>query len=182
MVTDNNQIFRNCIVIIYFHLTKVSSQINKCIIFELNALSITLYTLWCHSLNSVGYITRPIWTRLFSIAPAPDLTTSLQNPASPLLAVPGCNIPRRQDLFPGGSEAAMKSLSSQRHRVPEVQFLARVSLILPSCRTSYWLRLDVLEALERTSPLIATSPHPGGEVSRSCELDPAISYHQVSRR
>ena len=40
---DNNQIFRNC-VIIYCHLTKVSSQINKCIIFEPNELSITLST------------------------------------------------------------------------------------------------------------------------------------------
>ena len=44
MLTDNNQIFRNC-VIIYCHLTKVSSQISKCIIFELNELSITLSTL-----------------------------------------------------------------------------------------------------------------------------------------
>ena len=42
---DNNQIFRNCCVIIYCHLTKVSSQINKCIIFEPNELSITLSTL-----------------------------------------------------------------------------------------------------------------------------------------
>ena len=45
MLTDNNQIFRNCFVIIYCHLTKVSSQINKCIIFEPNELSITLSTL-----------------------------------------------------------------------------------------------------------------------------------------
>ena len=30
---DNNQIFRNCFVIIYCYLTKVSSQINKCISF-----------------------------------------------------------------------------------------------------------------------------------------------------
>ena len=40
---DNNQIFRNYFVIIYCHLTKVSSQINKCIIFEPNELSIILY-------------------------------------------------------------------------------------------------------------------------------------------
>ena len=46
MLTGNNQIFRNCFVIIYCHLTKVLSQINKCIIFELNELSITLSTLW----------------------------------------------------------------------------------------------------------------------------------------
>ena len=46
MLTDNNQIFRNCFVIIYCHLTKVSSQINKCIIFEPNELSIRLSTLW----------------------------------------------------------------------------------------------------------------------------------------
>ena len=39
MLTDNNQIFRNCFVFIYCHLTKVSSQINKCIIFEPNKLS-----------------------------------------------------------------------------------------------------------------------------------------------
>ena len=46
MLTDNNQIFRNCSVGIYCHLTKVSFQINKCIIFEPNELSITLPTLW----------------------------------------------------------------------------------------------------------------------------------------
>ena len=46
MLTDNNQIFRNCFVIVYCHLTKVSSQINKCIIFEHNELSITLYLLY----------------------------------------------------------------------------------------------------------------------------------------
>ena len=46
MLTDSNQIFRNCFVIIYCHLTKVSSQINKCIIFEHNELSITLSTMW----------------------------------------------------------------------------------------------------------------------------------------
>ena len=45
MLTDNNQIFRNCFVIIYCHLTKVSSQINKFIIFQPNELSITLSTL-----------------------------------------------------------------------------------------------------------------------------------------
>ena len=33
----SNQIFRNCFVI-YCHLTKFSSQINKCIIFESNEL------------------------------------------------------------------------------------------------------------------------------------------------
>ena len=46
MLTDDNQIFRNCFVIIYCHLKKVSSQINKCIIFEPNELSIKLSTLW----------------------------------------------------------------------------------------------------------------------------------------
>ena len=49
MLTDNNQIFRNCFVIIYCHLTKVSSQINKCIIFEPNELSLTLSTQWSDS-------------------------------------------------------------------------------------------------------------------------------------
>ena len=42
METYNNQIFRNCFVIIHYHLTKVSSQINKRIIFEPDELSITL--------------------------------------------------------------------------------------------------------------------------------------------
>ena len=42
MLTDNNEIFRNCYVVIYCHLPKVSSQINKCIIFEPNEHSITL--------------------------------------------------------------------------------------------------------------------------------------------
>ena len=45
MLTDNTQIFRNCFVIISCHLTKVSSQINKYIIFEPNELSITLSAL-----------------------------------------------------------------------------------------------------------------------------------------
>ena len=38
----NNQFFRYCFGIIYCHLTKVSAQINKCIIFEPDELSITL--------------------------------------------------------------------------------------------------------------------------------------------
>ena len=46
---DNNQIFRNCFVIIYCHLTQVLSQINKCIIFEPSELSITLSTLWLNA-------------------------------------------------------------------------------------------------------------------------------------
>ena len=45
MLTDNNQIFRNCFVIVYCDLTKVSSQINRRIIYEPNELSITLSTL-----------------------------------------------------------------------------------------------------------------------------------------
>ena len=52
MLTDNKQIFRNCSIIIYCHLTKVSSQINKCIIFQPNELSITLSTLWYGALSS----------------------------------------------------------------------------------------------------------------------------------
>ena len=62
MLTDNNQIFRNCFVIIYCHLTKVSSQINKCIIFEPNEVSITLSTLWCSQMPSkLGYGCLPLW-------------------------------------------------------------------------------------------------------------------------
>ena len=53
MLTDN-QIFRNCFVNIYCHLTKVLSQINKCIIFEPNELSITLSTLWLHTPSCVS--------------------------------------------------------------------------------------------------------------------------------
>ena len=45
MLTDNNQIIRNCFVIIYCHLTKVLSQINKCIIFEPNKLYNTIYSM-----------------------------------------------------------------------------------------------------------------------------------------
>ena len=45
MLTDSNQIFMDCFVIIYCDLTKVSSQINKRIIFEPIELSITLSTL-----------------------------------------------------------------------------------------------------------------------------------------
>ena len=48
MLTYNNQIFRNCFVIIHRHLTKVSARINKCIIFEPTGLSITVSTLWLH--------------------------------------------------------------------------------------------------------------------------------------
>ena len=50
MLTDNSQIFRNYFII-YCHLTKVSSQINKCIIFEPNELSVTLSTLWRNPLH-----------------------------------------------------------------------------------------------------------------------------------
>ena len=42
MLTDNNQIFSDWFVIIHRHLTKVSSQIIQCIIFEQNQLS-TIY-------------------------------------------------------------------------------------------------------------------------------------------
>ena len=45
MLTDNNQIFKNCFIIIYCHLAKVSPQINECTIFEPNELSITISTL-----------------------------------------------------------------------------------------------------------------------------------------
>ena len=50
MLQYNNQIFRNWLVIINYHLTKVSSQINKCIIFEPKKNSITLssYPEWPH--------------------------------------------------------------------------------------------------------------------------------------
>ena len=51
----NNQIFRNYFVIIYCNLTKASSQINKCIIFEPNELSITLSTLWCDPLQLAAH-------------------------------------------------------------------------------------------------------------------------------
>ena len=76
---DNKQISRNCFIIILCHLTKVWSQINKCIIFEHNKLSITLSTLWstirgfssssalwdlevlcfmfCHSFSLIGHST-----------------------------------------------------------------------------------------------------------------------------
>ena len=40
----NNQIFWNCFII-YYHLGKVFTQINKCMIFEPNELYITLSTL-----------------------------------------------------------------------------------------------------------------------------------------
>ena len=56
MITHNNQIFRNWFAIIHYHLTKVSSRINKCIIFEPNELSITVSTLWCHWLFSYGLV------------------------------------------------------------------------------------------------------------------------------
>ena len=54
MLTDSNQIFRNCFVIIFCYLTKVSSQINKCIIFEPNELSMTLSNL-LYGFTQYGY-------------------------------------------------------------------------------------------------------------------------------
>ena len=50
---DNNQIFRNCFII-YCHLTKVSSQINKCIIFEPNELYNTIYSMVRSSKASIS--------------------------------------------------------------------------------------------------------------------------------
>ena len=64
MLTDNNQIFRNCFVIIYCHLTKVSSQINKCIVFEPNELYDTIYsvivqdTTGCEIIGSISHFPR----------------------------------------------------------------------------------------------------------------------------
>ena len=45
-VNSPHQTFKNCFVIILYHLTKDSSWINKCIIFEPNELSITEYLLY----------------------------------------------------------------------------------------------------------------------------------------
>ena len=45
MLVDNNQIVRNWFVIIHSHLTKVSAQIIKCIIFERNELYNTIYSM-----------------------------------------------------------------------------------------------------------------------------------------
>ena len=53
MLTDNKKFFRNCFVIIYCYLTKVSSQINKYIIFEPNEHSTTLSTLWLNACSLV---------------------------------------------------------------------------------------------------------------------------------
>ena len=55
MLTDNKQIFRNCFAIIYCHLTKVSSEINKCIIFQHNELSITLSSLCMVFLGAANF-------------------------------------------------------------------------------------------------------------------------------
>ena len=46
MSPDNNQIFRNWLVMIHRDLTKISAEIIQCIIFERNGLSIALSTLW----------------------------------------------------------------------------------------------------------------------------------------
>ena len=48
-VNVKNQIFRNCFVMIHYHLTKVSPRINKSIIFEPNELSITQSTMMVSS-------------------------------------------------------------------------------------------------------------------------------------
>ena len=65
---------------------------------------------------SWGYNPATLSQIIFSIVPAHDLTTSLQDLTSPLRAVPGCDIPRHQDFVPGGNmpggpEAALKSLN-----------------------------------------------------------------------
>ena len=43
MLTYTNQVFRNFFTIIHHHLTKVSAQTNKCIIFKPNELYNTIY-------------------------------------------------------------------------------------------------------------------------------------------
>ena len=60
-VMHNNKIFRNWIVIIHRHLTKVSAQIIQCIIFERNELSITLSTLWYNSRLPLFICPHPSW-------------------------------------------------------------------------------------------------------------------------
>ena len=58
MLTDDNQIFRNCFII-HCHLTNLSSQINKCILFGPNELFITLSTLlWYHGGMITGGLIR----------------------------------------------------------------------------------------------------------------------------
>ena len=67
MLMDNNQIYRNCFVIIYCHLTKVLSEINKCIIFKPNELSITLSTLWCNYVFDVYYNVFDAYDSVFDV-------------------------------------------------------------------------------------------------------------------
>ena len=64
MLTYNNQIFKNCIVIIYCQLRKVSAQINVSIICEPNKLSITLSTLWSNYYHMETYLKNNFKTQL----------------------------------------------------------------------------------------------------------------------
>ena len=73
-LTDSNQIFRNDFVCLYYHLNKISIQINECIVFfpmiSCNELSITLSTLWCYQRTSTAIEERSgkkIWEKNFAL-------------------------------------------------------------------------------------------------------------------
>ena len=100
------------------------------------------------------YVTRLLWTQLFSIAPAPNQTTSpLQDLTSPLPAAPGRDIPWWEDFVPGGNMPGG---------------------YMPGGPDTAWKSPQV-----RCVPvLVVTSSCPCGAASCSCELDPAIWYHK----
>ena len=139
----------------------------------------------CRTFNPIGYITWLLRAILFSIVPAPDLTTSpLQDLTLPLAAVPG-DIPRCQDFVPGGTHPEVLTLLRRDPLVATLSFPcgaipARVSSFLHSRTTSLsdwdWTPLWRWNALLISSNLIV-SRCPCGASSTLCQQVLAFSYH-----
>ena len=79
-LTDSNQIFKNDFVCLYYHLCKISTQINKCNIIlpmiSCNELSITLFTLCRDSRCNA----RKILKKIIDLAVRIELTLSILAP------------------------------------------------------------------------------------------------------
>ena len=113
----------------------------------------------CHSSNSIGYISRPISARSFCIASASGST-------SPLPAVPGCSIPRRQEAcflcFP--TRACQETVSCCSGRP-----LSLPRTCLPRRRQVATSQVHPVPAFVATSIVFIYFNASGGAVSCSCE-------------
>ena len=122
----------------------------------------------CVSLPTLGYISRLIWARLFSIASAPASTTApLQVFTSPLPAAPGCSMPRREDFVP-------EVIVTPAKRPPVIVTPAKRPQVRLLCCWGSWCPYQEAAGHNFASPPCSCIQHiftslPCGAASCSCE-------------